>query len=230
MATTEAEARKELANKLVLMLGSNGTGVSQTLLDSAIDTALDDVSRLKPKSSYVVMNMVAGQAVYAAPEGTYKVLDVVFPDVSALSAVGLDTAFPYVPTDSPPMSHSVAVIEAQQWEQFQNLHGYDWEYDADAQTVKVMPVPTTSGKMALQVSVLRTVLDLPVSMRRALELLTVAAALDDLAGSVGGGITSVPIGIGSVTFDPKRLTEQADQLREKAYARLGIGRGQVIAG
>lgn len=223
---TEADVRATLRNKLVVLLGSNGTGVTTTLLDSAIDTALDDMSRLKPKVSYVVMDMVAGQAVYTVPTGTYKVLDVVFPDPGGLA----DAELAYSLDGMPPMNHSLAIIEAQMWEQFQNLYGFDWEYNADAGTVTVMPTPTTSGKMALKVSELRTLLDLPVSMSKAAESLALAAVLSDMTASVGGGITSVPIGIGSVSFDPSRLVVQAERLRKEAYSKLGLGGGQVIVG
>jgi len=227
---TEADVRATLRNKLVVLLGSNGTGVTTTLLDSAIDTALDDMSRLKPKVSYVVMDMVAGQAVYTVPTGTYKVLDVVFPDLGGLAESELAYIQSYSPGATAPMNHSLAIIEAQMWEQFQNLYGFDWEYNADAGTVTVMPTPTTSGKMALKVSVLRTLLDLPVSMSKAAESLALAAVLSDMTASVGGGITSVPIGIGSVSFDPSRLVVQAERLRKEAYSKLGLGGGQVIVG
>lgn len=217
------------------MLGSTGEGASSTMLHSAIDSALDDLARLVPKASYVVMNLVPNQSEYSVPDSTYRVLDVVFPDFgrmpSDFECMSSDFAVSFgMPDEYPPHSHSMWVIEAQKWEQFNNLFGYDWDYDMDSKTLTVIPAPTSSGKMALKLSVMRTVHDLPVRLEIPLRELAVAEAMRSLAATVGSGITSVPIGIGTVSFDAEKLNSQADLIRKRAIEKLGTGGGAVVVG
>ena len=229
MTDMEVDARTALEDKLKSLLGSNGTGASSAMLQSAIDTALDDLSRLKPLVKYFAVNLVPNQQEYAVPETTYNVLDVVFPSYAGASEEQLVSLVEEW-EDYLYHSHSMALIDAQKWEQFENLFGYDWEYDIDRNVLIVMPAPQISGKMLVKLSEERTLSTLPKSMAKIVQDLALSEGLRSLATTVGGGITSVPIGIGNVSFNAGTLIAQADAVKASALAKLGTQGGAVIIG
>ena len=225
----------ELKQKLTTLLGSSGAGMSADTLQYAIDSALDDLARLKPKIGYVVVTMVAGKDEYPVPEGTYNVLDVVFPEVhsyDAESAWFQEFASIGDGELSTFHSHSLAVIIAQKWEQLSSRFSFDWDFDIDNNVVTVMPVPVATSKMVMKIAYKRTLEEVPPSLLQPVEELALAESLKMLATSVGGGITSIPIGIGNVSFNAVQLNEQANSLRAQALKKLGVstGAGEVIIG
>jgi hypothetical protein len=212
---------QELETKIIALLGSSGAGVSSTMVQSAIDSALDDLARFQPEIEYVPVNLVAGVSMYAVPADTYSVLDVAFPDAS-----GYGSLAEFESADlSEFHSHSLVVIIAQKWEQFENSYGYDWEYDIDSMSVLVMPTPQVNSKMLVRIAKKRAITEVPDSLLKSIEDLALSETMRSLAMTVGGGITSVPIGIGSVTFSSEKLVAQADALRTKALKRLGTSTG-----
>lgn len=225
----------ELQAKLTEALGSSGVGMSATMLQYAIDSALDDLARIKPKIGYELVTMVAGKSEYSVPEGTYNVLDVVFPEVSGYdgeSAWFQEFANIGDGDLSTFHSHSLAVIVAQKWEQLSSRFNYDWEYDVDAGKVMIMPAPSSNSKMIMKIAYKRTLEEVPPSLLQTIETLALAESLRMLATSAGGGITSVPIGIGNVSFNTTQLSQQANLLREEAIKKLGTstGAGAVLIG
>ena len=193
----------EMQQKLVELLGSTGAGISVGMLQSAIDVALDDLARFRPKVSYVAVNLVPGQTQYNVPAGTYNVLEAVFPEWNELADLDMDAydARYGVGTIgdgdlSTFHSGSLAVILAQKWEQFENRYTYDWEYDIDAGKVLVIPAPKSASMMVLKVAYARTMEEVPQSLLVPVQELALAESLRALAMTTGGGITSVPIGIG----------------------------------
>lgn len=225
----------ELQAKLTEALGSSGAGLSATMLQYAIDSALDDLARIKPKIGYELVTMVAGKSEYSVPEGTYNVLDVVFPEVSGYdgeSAWFQEFANIGDGDLSTFHSHSLAVIVAQKWEQLSSRFNYDWEYDVDAGKVMIMPAPSSNSKMIMKIAYKRTLEEVPPSLLQTIETLALAESLRMLATSAGGGITSVPIGIGNVSFNTTQLSQQANLLREEAIKKLGTstGAGAVLIG
>ena len=225
----------ELQAKLTEALGSSGAGMSATMLQYAIDSALDDLARIKPKIGYELVTMVAGKSEYSVPEGTYNVLDVVFPEVSGYdgeSAWFQEFANIGDGDLSTFHSHSLAVIVAQKWEQLSSRFNYDWEYDVDAGKVMIMPAPSSNSKMIMKIAYKRTLEEVPPSLLQTIETLALAESLRMLATSAGGGITSVPIGIGNVSFNTTQLSQQANLLREEAIKKLGTstGAGAVLIG
>lgn len=218
---------KELEDKIIALLGSSGAGVSSTMVQSAIDSALDDLARFQPKIQYVPVNLVSGVSTYPVPDDTYSVLDVAFPDPGYSNLAEFESA-----DLSEFHSHSLVVIIAQKWEQFENSYGYDWEYDIDSMSVLVMPTPQVNSKMLVRIAKKRAITEVPDSLLKSIEDLALAETLRSLAMTVGGGITSVPIGIGSVTFSSEKLVVQADAIRAKALKRLGTstGGGAVLVG
>ena len=225
----------ELQAKLTEALGSSGAGLADTMLQYAIDSALDDLARIRPKVGYEVVTMVSGKSEYSVPEGTYNVLDVVFPEVSGYD--GYSAWFQEFANIgdgdlSTFHSHSLAVILAQKWEQLSRRFNYDWEYNMDTGKVMIMPTPSSTSKMVMKIAYKRTLEEVPPSLLQPIETLALAESLRMLATSVGGGITSVPIGIGNVSFSATQLLQQANSLREEAIKKLGIstGEGAVIIG
>lgn len=232
----EPTAREALEDKLRALLGSAGTALSSGVLQSAIDSALDDLARLRPRIDYVVVNLVPDKAEYDAPEDAYSVLDVVFPD--ALGSMDSDFALPwyqqFVSIGDGDLvsfhSHSLAVVIAQKWEQFENRFGFDWEYDLDTNCVLVMPVPKVESKMLLKVAYARDLESVPKKLMSAVEDLAYSASLDSVIASNGLGITSVPIGIGSVSFNAQSVMNQASAARRRGLQKLGSQGGSVIIG
>ncbi len=225
----------ELQAKLTEALGSSGAGMSESMLQYAIDSALDDLARIKPKIGYELVTMVAGKSEYSVPEGTYNVLDVVFPEVSGYdreSAWFQEFANIGDGDLSTFHSHSLAVIVAQKWEQLSSRFNYDWEYNLDTGKVMIMPSPSSNSKMVMKIAYKRTLEEVPPSLLQPLETLALSESLRMLASSVGGGITSVPIGIGNVSFSATQLSQQANLLREEAIKKLGTstGAGAVLVG
>lgn len=225
----------ELQAKLTEALGSSGAGLSDTMLQYAIDSALDDLARIKPKIGYELVTMISGKSEYSVPEGTYNVLDVVFPDIASYDG---DSAwfqeFANIGDGdlSTFHSHSLAVIVAQKWEQLSSRFSYDWEYNLDTGKVLIMPTPSSNSKMIMKIAYKRTLEEVPPSLLQPIETLALSESLRMLATSVGGGITSVPIGIGNVSFSAAQLFQQANSLREEAIKKLGtsMGAGAVIIG
>lgn len=225
----------ELKARLTEALGSSGAGLSDTMLQYAIDSALDDLARIKPKIGYELVTIVAGKSEYSVPEGTYNVLDVVIPGIASYDG---DSAwfqeFANIGDGdlSTFHSHSLAVIVAQKWEQLSRRFNYDWEYNMDTGKVMIMPTPSSTSKMVMKIAYKRTLEEVPPSLLQPVETLALSESLRMLASSVGGGITSIPIGIGSVSFSATQLFQQANLLREEAIKKLGTstGEGAVIIG
>ena len=225
----------ELQAKLTEALGSSGAGMSATMLQYAIDSALDDLARIRPKIGYELVTLVSGKSEYSVPEGTYNVLDVVFPEVSGYdgeSAWFQEFANIGDGDLSTFHSHSLAVIVAQKWEQLSSRFNYDWEYNLDTGKVMIMPTPASNSKMVMKIAYKRTLEEVPPSLLQPLETLALSESLRMLAASAGGGITSVPIGIGYVSFSATQLSQKANLLREEAIKKLGTstGAGAVIIG
>lgn len=234
--------KEDLIAKLQTLLGSTGAGVSGDMVQYAIDSALDDLARYKPKIGYELVNLLPGKAEYAVPAETYNVLDAIFPDGiggvhpqmhqggnsdwhNEFAAIGDGELSTF-------HSHSLAVVLAQKWEQFTSRFEYDWEYDLDENRVIVLPAPQTASKMLLKVAYKRTLDEVPQKLVSPIEDLALSECLRMLATSAGGAITSVPIGIGNVQIDSDKLVERADVLRATAIRKLSphSGSGSVIIG
>ena len=101
----------------------------------------------------------------------------------------------------------------------------------DTGKVMIMPTPSSNGKMVMKIAYKRTLEEVPPSLLQPLETLALSESLRMLASSVGG-ITSVPIGIGNVSFSATQLSQQANLLREEAIKKLGTstGAGAVLVG
>lgn len=220
---TAEELLTALEAKLRVLLGSAGTSAASALIRSAISAALLDLTRARPLVDYAVVRMVVGQREYSLPADTYKVLDVVFPSFAS----GIDTESEL---DTMFHSHSLSTIIAQKWEQFESLHAFAWEFDVDKNVVRITPEPCYAMYMCVQVGKMRTISDVPVSLQESFEQLATASCLTKIAGTVSNGITSIPIGIGNVTFDASKLLESAKNLRSDAMRKLDVSGGAVIVG
>lgn len=231
--------RDEMENLIRDRLGNIASSLSSNTLQMSIDSALDDLARVRPKIVYELIEFVPNQSTYVLPDGVYNVLDVVFPSLSsqAYSDFTNDWFTEIALSDYGDIStfhnHSLAHIVEENWENFENRFGYDWEYDIDANAIIVMPQPNGNGKMLVKTGYRRELEEVPARLMRAVQDLALSDTMNSIiTGMGGGGIMSLPIGIGAVSFNTNSLASQAKKLRDDALRKIGgsSGGGAVIVG
>lgn len=234
---TEQEARVDIEEHIRAVLGAAGSAqITSVMMQASIDSALADLSRIRPKTAYVIVNTVPGQAEYTMASDVMNVLGVVFPQVDSgtslnASLLGTDLVHAGDFGGVEFHNHSLLTIIAQKWEQFESYYGCDWEYDMDSNQVRIMPVPSQAGKVAVKVAHMREVSTLPVMLRVPFRELVQAYCMEAIAAMmVSSGITSVPIGIGNVTYSPDAVSKQGTVLRQMALNKIGHKGGAVIMG
>lgn len=225
--------KDKLLAKIKNLLGSAANALNDDLIGYAIDDAVTELGRIKPKIEYVVIQTVTGVSRYALPTDVSNVLEVVFPELDGDGDYGFPSNATLGDGDiSTFHSHSLAVITAQKWEQFMSRYGNDWEFDMDTNELLVIPTPKVNGKIAAKLSMKRDIENVPESLLWAVQDLALAESFSMASNSLGSGISSIPIGIGTVTFDTRNLSNQANVLRTNVLKKLGrsTGGGEVVIG
>ena len=201
------EARERLGNP-------SETALPNASLQTAVNMALEEVSRLMPVYVYKQVDLQVGVEEYGVEEEVVNVTDfwMSFPQSSAefaldlegtLGVLGLDPEYAGMRVfHSPSLMH----ILEHKWEQWHYRYGYGWEWNPDSRKILVMPAPRMTGKAVYKGTMNRTLEMIPAKFMKAFKDLIYAEAMDVMSNSYGGGgITSVPIGIGNVSYDTTKL-------------------------
>lgn len=224
---------------------------SDDLLQTAVDLALEDVSRVAPLFLYEKIGLRTNVEEYEVKPEVVDVLDLWMPSPqsSLKFAPGIDEALgasgfhpEYAGLNlfhSPSLMH----ILEHKWEQWKYRHGYGWEWNPDSRKIMIIPAPQSSGTAVYKGTRARTLDTIPEKYARAFKDLVYAEALEIFANALltkssnrGGQVTSVPIGIGSVSYSDHsvqfsaRQMERADKIREKALRKFGSAGGAVVIG
>lgn len=94
-----------------------------------------------------------------------------------------------------------------------------------------MPAPRMTGKAVYKGTMNRTLEMIPAKFMKAFKDLIYAEALDVMSNVVGGGgITSVPIGIGNVSYDTSKMAAKSERVRQSALRKIGGAGGAVVIG
>jgi len=229
----------ELIREVRERMGNPSTDVlPDTSLQTAVNTALAEVSRLMPIYVYKQLDLQIDVAEYTVDEEIVDVIDfwMAYPQSSAEFALDLLDEVGHVVGFYPEYvgmkvfhSPSLMNILEQKWEQWHYRYGYGWEWNPDSRKILVMPPPRFAGKAVYKGTMTRTLDTIPSKYMQAFKDLIRAEAMDTLA-SAYGGVTSVPIGIGNVSFDATKLAEKAEKLKTEALRKLGGAGGAVVIG
>jgi hypothetical protein len=227
------ETRERLGNP-------SETALPNSSLQTAVNMALEEVSRLMPVYVYKQVDLQVGVEEYSVEEEVVNVTDfwMSFPQSSAefaldlegtLGVLGLDPEYAGMRVfHSPSLMH----ILEHKWEQWFYRYGYGWEWNPDSRKILVMPPPRMTGKAVYKGTMNRTLETIPQKFWKAFKDLIYAESLMVTANaySGGGGVTSIPIGIGDVRFDTGRMEAKAEKARKEALSKFGVGGGAVIIG
>lgn len=228
-----SEARERLGNPSETVLSEAG-------LETAVEMALEEVSHLMPVYVYKQLILQTNVAEYDVDEGIVNVTDfwMSIPQSSIEFALDLDSTLSNAALDyeyagmrvfhSPSLMH----ILEHKWEQWFYRYGYGWEWNPDSRKILVMPAPRMTGKAVYKGTMNRTLETIPQKFWKAFKDLVYAESLMVIANaySGGGGVTSIPIGIGDVRFDTGRMEAKAEKARKEALSKFGVGGGAVIIG
>lgn len=226
------EARERLGNP-------SETALPIASLQTAVNMALEEVSRLMPVYVYKQVALQVGVEEYGVEEEVVNVTDfwMSFPQSSAefaldlegtLGVLGLDPEYAGMRVfHSPSLMH----ILEHKWEQWHYRYGYGWEWNPDSRKILVMPAPRMTGKAVYKGTMNRTLETIPAKFMKAFKDLIYAEALDVMSNIVGGGgITSVPIGIGNVSYDTSKMAAKSERVRQSALRKIGGAGGAVVIG
>ena len=226
------ETRERLGNP-------SETALPNASLQTAVNMALEEVSRLMPVYVYKQVALQVGVEEYGVEEEVVNVTDfwMSFPQSSAefaldlegtLGALGLDPEYAGMRVfHSPSLMH----ILEHKWEQWHYRYGYGWEWNPDSRKILVMPAPRMTGKAVYKGTMNRTLETIPAKFMKAFKDLIYAEALDVMSNVVGGGgITSVPIGIGNVSYDTSKMAAKSERVRQSALRKIGGAGGAVVIG
>lgn len=226
------EARERLGNP-------SETALPNASLQTAVNMALEEVSRLMPVYVYKQVALQVGVEEYGVEEEVVNVTDfwMSFPQSSAefaldlegtLGVLGLDPEYAGMRVfHSPSLMH----ILEHKWEQWHYRYGYGWEWNPDSRKILVMPAPRMTGKAVYKGTMNRTLETIPAKFMKAFKDLIYAEAMDVMSNVVGGGgITSVPIGIGNVSYDTSKMAAKSERVRQSALRKIGGAGGAVVIG
>lgn len=216
------------------------TALPDASLTIAVNMALEEVSRVAPIYVYKQLDMKAGIEEYEVDDDSIvNVTDfwMSFPQSSAefaldlegtLGVLGLDPEYAGMRVfHSPSLMH----ILEHKWEQWHYRYGYGWEWNPDSRKILVMPAPRMTGKAVYKGTINRTLETIPAKFMKAFKDLIYAEALDVMSNVVGGGgITSVPIGIGNVSYDTSKMVAKSERVRQSALRKIGGAGGAVVIG
>jgi len=214
---------KEVRNRL----GSPSESIiSDGSLETAVNLAVEELSRVKPIYGYKQIVLRVGVPEYDVDEDVVNVVGFWIGHSSLSSDFGLE--YPGMQVFHSP---SLAHILEHKLEQWHYRYGYGWEWNPDTRKLLVMPTPNRVVKAVYKGTINRKLEDIPEQYMRAFKDLVYAESLEVMVNIRGGsGVSSVPIGIGNVTFDTSKIEEKAKQIRADAVRKLGGAGGAVVVG
>lgn len=221
------------------MGGVNDSVISDECIETAIDSALEEMTRIVPACVYKSLILVRGKEEYDVDEDVVTILDLwlTFHSYNAfalnLDAQGYGVIDPEYADISVFHSPSLMNIIEQKWEQWNYRHGHEWEWNMDSRKIRLIPAPRSNGKAVYKASKVRTLDNVPVELLKPFKDLVIAESMSSKANEFTflGGVTSMPIGIGNVTFSSQGLSDKAGKMREEALRKLysaGGGAGTVV--
>ena len=232
----------ELIAETRIRIGSpSETDVSDELLELAVNLALEEVSRIMPVYTYEQLDLQSGVEEYDVADGIVNVTDfwMSYPQASAGFALDVNSVFGEMSAHeeyagmkvfhSPSLMH----ILEHKWEQWYYRYGYGWEFNPDSGKILVMPAPRRAKKAVYKGTLNRTLDMISAKYWKAFKDLVVVEALELMLspGMRGGAlITSVPIGIGNVSFDVKRADDKLEKMREATMKKFGRAGSWVVIG
>lgn len=218
------EIREEIRKRLG---GPSTDAVSDESIETAIVSALEELSRILPVIVYEQINVQAGVSEYAIDEDIVDVIDLYASESYAMlpffDNLGLNTFH----------SPSLLNIVEQKLEQWRYRYGRDWEWNMDTGKIMIIPEPIRSGIAICKCAKARTIDQIPAKILKPFKDLCYGETFETLANIYGSsGVTSVPIGIGNVTYDTSGLQSQSASIKAKALSKLSAygGAGSVVVG
>lgn len=208
---------------------------SDTLIENAMYDALDELSRVKPIVGYRVLNIYPKNRAYVLDDDVINVQACWLgfsssysfgPDFESVLLGGGVYEYADMSTFHNP---SLMLLLEQKWDQLKSRYGSTWEYDPDANSLVITPEPKTRGKAVYKYAAKRSLGDIPEKYMSAFKDLMLAESMEAMNLEMGN-ITSIPVGIGSVSFDAASLEDRAKERRISAYRKLGIGGGGIVIG
>ena len=235
-AISEAVTKDRLIRWVTGKLGNQYSADATFLIENAIYDALDDLSRLRPITGYRTLNLTPQVSTYLLDDDVIDVQDCwlgLSPNYSfghdlEAQMFGITGRYEYVDINTFHSPSLILMLE-QKWESLRDRYSTDWEYDPDTNSIRVIPEPSQVGKAVYKYAAKRTLADLPQKYMAGFKSLVFAECLEatDIERS---RISSIPVGIGSVTFNTASSDKKIEQIRQDAYRKLGIGGGGFVIG
>lgn len=232
----DVAVKEELLQWVKLKMGNPTDPNMRVLIENAIYDALDDLSRLRPITGYRTLNLKPQVSTYLLDDDVIDVQDCwlgLSPNYSfghdlEAHMFGIAGGYEYVDINTFHNPSLILMLE-QKWESLRDRYSTAWEYDPDTNSIRVIPAPSQVGKAVYKYAAKRTLADLPQKYMAGFKSLVFAECLE-ATEIERNRISSIPVGIGSVTFNTAPLDKKIEQLRQDAYRKLGIGGGGFVIG
>lgn len=199
------------------------TEISKASVELAINKAIAEYSRYKPKVLYKLIELEKDKNVYDIPNEE-NVMDVICCSRKELvSLIGSNVGLSML--ESP----SLATIFYSKLESLDTKIGCDWEY-VDGQIV-LYRIPVDSGFFAYKAGCMHTVQTIPQKDKELIVMFSIGECLIKLARKRNKKVEKVPTVSGTISFDDgSSYKEEGQTLQDNFYRSLGRNVGVVVIG
>lgn len=230
----------ELLSELYLRLGNlySNEEVTQPLVSLFLKEALEEYSKLRPKSQRFVVPIVAGQDVYPLDPSVIKVTEVILPEALTSQAflpvdtgnfnlmggtiVPANNSLPDFRDISIYQNPSIVTIEEMKRKEFSKFFSYS--YEILQSSIRLTPVPSSDSNFVYVGSIAQTVTDTPDRDKVLLVNYVLGSCYYYVGVNRNTKFTQVPSPTGEIKMDNgKALMEEGKALKQDFYKKLSSG-------
>ncbi len=231
-----------LTEEMRIRLGSpSDTEITDDAIGYAIDSALSELSRLQPLYMYDEVNIIRNVSEYDLGEtivdvkGFWTSLESKYPiNTRDIDITGHDAVL-YSPFNSEYEGirtfHNPSLINIieEKWERLRSRRLFSWEYNADTNTLLVLPTPTKSGVGIYKGVLQRDLSTVQTKYKEPFKDLVKVYSMETWIFKTSM-IKSIPVGVGKIDYETKNSVDMLRRLKADALNRLKSGGSAVVIG
>lgn len=222
-----------LIDRMKMLLGSpsdDEMGVS--IYEFAIEDALAQLDRVKPKFDYRQLPLVSGQQAYTLEDDVHSVAGC-WITFDHGTGINFSSEFSFINDSLVPSTYwhnpSLITLLEQKFESWDRVTNHSYEYNPDGNTLFILPSPESTGLAIYRASIKRELSNIPYKYAEGFRDLCLANAMETLS-AIRSRTGSIPVCNGSISFDTSTLPQMAKDKRTDAFSKLGIGGGDIVIG
>ncbi len=231
LASLIAEIRSKLGEPTISEL-------SDSSIEVAINSALDELSFLQPYYTYESIDIVRDVDTYSVGSDIIDVKGFWYSLMSDYFDVKYRNEFTVLGPGTPfneysglKVFHSPSLMNVieEKWEAVERRKMHKWEFNADTKELLMIPCPKKEGKGVYKGLIKRDLSTVPEKFAGPFKDLAAATSMFSWSTNISR-IKSMPVGVGKIDYDTSGIIRSMNALRENALKRLKSGGSVVVIG